>query len=164
MIELYHKHAPRTCYNIAALADSGYYNGTIFHRVIRDFMVQGGDPTGTGRGGESIYGGKFADEITPTLKHTGAGVVSMANAGPNTNGSQFFVTLKPTPFLDGKHTVLGRIYSGMGVVQRMGMVTTDAQDRPREPIVIHHAAAFRGAPELHDVDDNHELVATAVGQ
>ena len=141
----------------------------MFHRVIRDFMVQGGDPTGTGRGGESVYGGKFADEITPTLKHTGAGVVSMANAGPNTNGSQFFVTLKPTPFLDGKHTVLGRIYSGMSVIQRMGMVATDAQDRPREPIVIHHATAFRGAPELQrqgeidDDDDDDELaVSTAV--
>lgn len=161
MIELYYKHAPRTCYNLAALADSGYYNGTIFHRVVRDFMVQGGDPTGTGRGGESIYGGKFADEITPTLKHTGAGVVSMANAGPNTNGSQFFVTLKPTPFLDGKHAVFGRIYSGMGVVQRMGMVATDEQDRPREPITIHHASAFRGVHELqmqHHGGNGEELV------
>jgi peptidyl-prolyl cis-trans isomerase-like 1 len=147
VIELYYKHAPRTCYNIAALADAGYYNQATFHRVIRDFMVQGGDPTGTGRGGESVYGGKFADEITPTLKHTGAGVVAMANAGPNTNGSQFFVTLKPTPFLDGKHTIFGRIYTGMGVVQRMGLVATDEQDRPREPIVIHQARAFRGAPE-----------------
>ncbi|GAX27639.1 peptidyl-prolyl cis-trans isomerase-like 1 [Fistulifera solaris] len=147
VIELYYKHTPRTCYNIAALADAGYYNNTTFHRVIRDFMVQGGDPTGTGRGGESIYGGKFADEITPTLKHTGAGVVAMANAGPNTNGSQFYVTLKPTPFLDNKHTIFGRIYTGMGVVQRMGLVATDEQDRPREPIVIHQARAFRGAPE-----------------
>lgn len=86
VIELYYKHAPRTCYNMAALAEAGYYDGTIFHRVIRDFMVQGGDPTGTGRGGESIYGGKFQDEITRNLKHTGAGVVSMANSGPNTNG------------------------------------------------------------------------------
>mmetsp|Transcript_4564 Transcript_4564/g.7904 ORF Transcript_4564/g.7904 Transcript_4564/m.7904 type:complete len:114 (-) Transcript_4564:889-1230(-) len=75
-------------------------------------MIQGGDPTGTGRGGESIYGGKFPDEITRNLKHTGAGVVSMANSGPNTNGSQFFITLKSTPWLDGKHTIFGRIYSG----------------------------------------------------
>lgn len=109
-------------------------------------MVQGGDPTGTGRGGESIYGGKFQDEITRNLKHTGAGVVSMANAGPNTNGSQFFITLKPTPFLDGKHTIFGRVYSGMGVVQRMGMVPTDQDDRPKIPITIHQAIAYKGYP------------------
>lgn len=146
MIELYYKHTPRTCYNIAALAHAGYYNGTISHRIVRDFMVQMGDPTGTGRGGESVYGGKFDDEITRNLKHTGAGVVSMANSGPNTNGSQFFVILKPTPFLDGKHTVFGRIYSGMGVIQRMGMVATDDQDRPKEPITIHKATPTRGPP------------------
>ena len=146
VVELYYRHAPRTCYNMAALAESGYYDGTIFHRIIRDFMVQGGDPTGTGRGGESIYGGKFADEITRNLKHTGAGIVSMANSGPNTNGSQFFVTLKSTPFLDGKHTIFGRIYSGMGVVQRMGMTPTDDGDRPRSPITIHQARPFRGPP------------------
>ena len=80
------KHKPRTCYNIAALANSGYYNDVICHRIVRDFMIQTGDPTGTGRGGESIYGGKFEDEITRNLKHCGAGVVSMANSGPNTNG------------------------------------------------------------------------------
>ena len=96
--------------------------------------------------GESIYGGKFEDEITRNLKHTGAGVVSMANAGKNTNGSQFFITLKPTPFLDGKHTIFGRVYSGMGVVQRMGMVATDSEDRPKNPIKIHSATAFRGLP------------------
>mmetsp|Transcript_10594 Transcript_10594/g.13417 ORF Transcript_10594/g.13417 Transcript_10594/m.13417 type:complete len:172 (-) Transcript_10594:371-886(-) len=150
VIELYYKHAPRTCYNIAALANAGYYNNTIFHRVIRDFMVQGGDPTGTGRGGESIYGGKFEDEITRNLKHTGAGIVSMANAGPNTNGSQFFVTLKPTPFLDGKHTIFGRVHSGMGVVQRMGMVATDSGDRPKNAITIHLATAFRELSEMTD--------------
>ena len=94
-----HRHTPRTCYNIAALAQAGYYNNTIFHRIIKDFMIQGGDPTGTGRGGESVYGGKFEDEITRNLKHVGAGVLSMANSGPNTNGSQFFVTLKPCPWL-----------------------------------------------------------------
>ena len=87
VIELYYKHAPRTCYNLAALAHTGYYNNVTFHRIVRDFMVQGGDPTGTGRGGESIYGGKFADEITPHLKHSGAGIVAMANAGPDTNGT-----------------------------------------------------------------------------
>eukprot|EP00559_Dactyliosolen_fragilissimus_P000519 CAMPEP_0184863750 /NCGR_PEP_ID=MMETSP0580-20130426/12288_1 /TAXON_ID=1118495 /ORGANISM="Dactyliosolen fragilissimus" /LENGTH=146 /DNA_ID=CAMNT_0027362257 /DNA_START=103 /DNA_END=543 /DNA_ORIENTATION=+ len=131
---------------MAALAEAGYYDGTIFHRIIRDFMIQGGDPTGTGRGGESVYGGKFEDEITRNLKHTGAGVVSMANAGPNTNGSQFFVTLKTTPFLDGKHTIFGRIYSGMGVIERMGMVGTDDSDRPKSDIVIHQARPYRGPP------------------
>ncbi len=96
--------------------------------------------------GESIYGGKFEDEITRNLKHTGAGVVSMANAGKDTNGSQFFVTLKSTPFLDGKHTIFGRIYSGMGVIQRMGLVATDEDDRPKNPITIHTARPFRGPP------------------
>ncbi|GFH49345.1 peptidyl-prolyl cis-trans isomerase-like 1 [Chaetoceros tenuissimus] len=153
VIELYYRHTPKTCHNIAALADSGYYNNTIFHRIIRDFMVQGGDPTGTGRGGESIYGGKFEDEITRNLKHTGAGVVSMANSGPNTNGSQFFITLKPTPFLDGKHTVFGRVYSGMSVVQRMGLVTTDQDDKPKTPITIHTAKAYKGYPPAEE-DDN----------
>ncbi|CAI7856649.1 unnamed protein product, partial [Closterium sp. NIES-53] len=99
-VQLYHKHAPKTCRNFLELSRRGYYNGTKFHRVIKDFMAQGGDPTGTGRGGESIYGAKFEDEITRELKHTGAGVLSMANAGPNTNGSQFFLTLAPTPWLD----------------------------------------------------------------
>jgi cyclophilin family peptidyl-prolyl cis-trans isomerase len=150
VIELYYKHAPRTCHNIAGLAEADYYNKTTFHRVVRDFMVQGGDPTGTGRGGESVYGGKFEDEISRNLKHTGAGVVSMANSGPNTNGSQFFVTLRPTPWLDGKHTVFGRIYRGMGVVQRMGMVATDAEDRPKNPIIVHSAKAYRGPPPLND--------------
>eukprot|EP00586_Coscinodiscus_wailesii_P006089 CAMPEP_0172490856 /NCGR_PEP_ID=MMETSP1066-20121228/21443_1 /TAXON_ID=671091 /ORGANISM="Coscinodiscus wailesii, Strain CCMP2513" /LENGTH=150 /DNA_ID=CAMNT_0013259545 /DNA_START=138 /DNA_END=590 /DNA_ORIENTATION=+ len=131
---------------MAALAASGYYNGTVFHRIIRDFMIQGGDPTGTGRGGESIYGGKFEDEITRNLKHTGAGVVSMANAGPNTNGSQFFITLKCTPWLDGKHSIFGRIYSGMSIVQRMGMVATGDDDRPKKPIMIHKATPYRGLP------------------
>jgi peptidyl-prolyl cis-trans isomerase-like 1 len=112
-------------------------------------MVQMGDPTGTGRGGESVYGGKFEDEITRNLKHTGAGICSMANAGPNTNGSQFFVTLKSTPWLDGKHTIFGRIYSGMGVIQRMGMVATDSDDRPMTPITIHTAKPFRGPPPVH---------------
>jgi peptidyl-prolyl cis-trans isomerase-like 1 len=147
VIELYYKHAPRTCYNMAALAHAGYYNGSIFHRIVRDFMIQGGDPTGTGRGGESIYGGKFEDEITRNLKHTGAGVVAMANTGqPNTNTSQFYVALKPLPSLDNKHTIFGRIYSGMSVIRRMGMVATDADDRPKDPITIHRATPSRGPP------------------
>ncbi|KAL7524222.1 hypothetical protein ACHAWF_000868 [Thalassiosira exigua] len=169
IVELYHRHTPRTCYNMAALADAGYYDGTIFHRIIKDFMIQGGDPTGTGRGGESVYGGKFEDgklgifesqtldiftdlgprstEITRNLKHVGAGVVSMANAGPNTNGSQFFITLKPCSFLDGKHTIFGRIYSGMGVIQRMGLIATDGEDRPKCDVKIHRAFALRSPPD-----------------
>ncbi|EXB54602.1 Peptidyl-prolyl cis-trans isomerase-like 1 [Morus notabilis] len=100
-VELYYKHAPRTSRNFIELSRRGYYNNVKFHRIIKDFIVQGGDPTGTGRGGESIYGSKFDDEIKPELKHTGAGILSMANAGPNTNGSQFFITLAPCPSLDG---------------------------------------------------------------
>uniref|UniRef100_A0A7R9WXA2 Peptidyl-prolyl cis-trans isomerase n=1 Tax=Craspedostauros australis TaxID=1486917 RepID=A0A7R9WXA2_9STRA len=164
VIELYHKHAPRACYNVAGLAHEGYYDNTVFHRVIRDFMIQGGDPTGTGRGGESIYGGKFEDEITRNLKHTGAGVVSMANAGPNTNGSQFFVTLKPTPWLDGKHTIFGRIYSGMAVIQRMGLVATDKQDKPNNPITIHKAKPYRGIPPENDSQNaqpQYELITSS---
>ncbi len=102
-------------------------------------MIQGGDPTGTGRGGESVFGGKFEDEITPELRHTGAGILSMANAGPNTNGSQFFISLAPTPWLDGKHTIFGRVVSGMKVVRQIGNVATGAQDRPVAEIKILRA-------------------------
>ena len=136
-IELYWKHAPNTCRNFAELARRGYYNGTKFHRIIADFMIQGGDPTGTGRGGASIYGESFADEIHPDLKHTGAGILSMANSGPNTNGSQFFITLAPTQWLDGKHAIFGRIDQGMTVVKRMGQVETDSStDRPVDDVKI----------------------------
>lgn len=135
-LELYWKHAPITCRNFAELARRGYYNGTKFHRVIRDFMVQGGDPTGTGKGGMSIYGECFDDEIHDDLKHTGAGILSMANSGPDTNGSQFFVTLAPTQWLDGKHTIFGRIYSGMTIVKRIGLVETDKNDRPVDDVKI----------------------------
>ncbi|KAI9344815.1 cyclophilin-like protein [Zopfochytrium polystomum] len=138
-VELYLDHAPRTCKNFAELSARGYYNNVKFHRVIPDFMIQGGDPTGTGRGGASIYGEKFADEIHPQLKHTGAGILSMANSGPNTNGSQFFITLAPTPWLDGKHTIFGRVSQGMTIVKRIGMVPTDNMDRPKEDIVIRKA-------------------------
>lgn len=135
-IELYWKHAPNTCRNFAELARRGYYNNTVFHRIIPDFMIQGGDPTGTGRGGSSIYGDEFADEIHQDLRHSGAGVLSMANSGPDTNGSQFFITLAPCQHLDGKHAIFGRIYSGMQVVKRMGIVETDGDDRPTEEVKI----------------------------
>ncbi|KAK4196193.1 putative peptidyl-prolyl cis-trans isomerase-like 1 [Triangularia verruculosa] len=135
-LELYNDHAPKTCTNFSTLAQRGYYDGTVFHRIIKDFMIQGGDPTGTGRGGASIYGEKFEDEIRSDLKHTGAGVLSMANAGPNTNGSQFFITLAPTPWLDGKHTIFGRVKNGIRIVQRMGLVPVDKGDRPMEEVKI----------------------------
>jgi len=135
-IELYWAHAPKTCKNFFELAKRGYYDNTIFHRIIRDFMIQGGDPTGTGRGGESIYGRHFEDEIHPNLKHTGAGVISMANSGPDTNGSQFFITLVATPFLDAKHAIFGRIKRGMTIVQKMGNVQTTAQDKPVADVKI----------------------------
>lgn len=107
-------------------------------------MIQGGDPTGTGRGGESIFGGKFADEFQGrALYHTGAGVLSMANSGPNTNGSQFFITLAPAPFLDGKHTIFGRVSGGMEVVKRIGAVATDAQDQPTRPVALVSARVLR---------------------
>uniref|UniRef100_A0A7S2UYX2 Peptidyl-prolyl cis-trans isomerase n=1 Tax=Fibrocapsa japonica TaxID=94617 RepID=A0A7S2UYX2_9STRA len=141
-VELYYNHAPKTCLNFSELSKRGYYNNVGFHRVIKDFMVQGGDPTGTGRGGESIFGGKFEDELTRDLKHTGAGILSMANAGPNTNGSQFFMTLAPTPWLDGKHTIFGRISSGMQVVQRMGNVQTDGNDRPLVDVKVYSATPY----------------------
>merc|ERR1712025_1298224 len=100
----------------------------------------GGDPTGTGRGGESIYGASFEDEIHPGLKHTGAGVMSMANSGPDSNGSQFFVTLAPLPSLDGKHSIFGRVKKGMRVVQKMATAKTDAQDRPVQEVKILRAS------------------------
>ncbi|KAI5474142.1 hypothetical protein MNV49_004366 [Pseudohyphozyma bogoriensis] len=135
-VELYTDHAPKTCDNFRELARRGYYSGTVFHRIISDFMVQGGDPTGTGRGGTSIYGDRFADEINPELRFTGAGIVAMANSGPNTNGSQFFITLGPTPHLDKRHTIFGRIKSGMKVVERLGAVQVDKDDRPKEDVRI----------------------------
>ncbi|KAF2669106.1 putative peptidyl-prolyl cis-trans isomerase ppi1 [Microthyrium microscopicum] len=148
-LELYTTHAPRTCENFSKLAQRGYYDNTIFHRVIRDFMVQGGDPTGTGRGGQSIWGDKFKDEIDGSLKHVGAGVLSMANSGKDTNGSQFFITLAPTPWLDGKHTIFGRVKSGLKLVQRIGLVKTGKDDVPIEEIKIISAKIVEeGADEL----------------
>jgi len=148
-VELYWQHAPNTCRNFAELSRRGYYNGTKFHRVISDFMIQGGDPTATGRGGASIYGETFSDEIHPGLKHTGAGVLSMANSGPNTNGSQFFITLAPTQWLDGKHAIFGRICEGMSVVKRMGQVETDsANDRPVDDVKILRAEVVNQQDEM----------------
>lgn len=138
----------QTCKNFQTLTERGYYDTLLFHRIIPNFMLQTGDPTGTGRGGSSIYGEKFEDEIDPSLRHTGAGILSMANSGPNTNGSQFFITLAPTPWLDGKHTIFGRVTRGMGIVKRMGLVKTGAEDRPIEEVRIVKARVLEGDEEI----------------
>ncbi len=136
-IELLKKQAPRTVKNFVGLALKGYYNNIIFHRVIDNFMIQGGDPNGNGTGGESVWGGYFEDEFDPSLKHDKPGILSMANRGPNTNGSQFFITLVPTPWLDGKHSIFGKVVKGMDVVQKIGKVkTTKPYDRPEQPVVM----------------------------
>ncbi len=131
VVELYADKAPRTVANFVKLSKQGFYNGIIFHRVIPGFMVQTGDPTGTGRGGP---GYTFEDEFAPDLKHDTPGVLSMANAGPNTNGSQFFITLAPTPWLNGKHTIFGKVVEGQSVVDAIAAAQRNAQDRPLEDI------------------------------
>ncbi|KAF5309106.1 hypothetical protein D9611_014793 [Ephemerocybe angulata] len=137
-LELYWNHAPKTCKNFVELAKRGYYNGVVFHRVIADFMIQGGDQRGQGVAERASTDRSCTeDELNPELRFTGAGILAMANSGPNTNGSQFFISLGPTPYLDGKHTIFGRVSSGMRVVQRLGAVATDAQDRPLEDIKIY---------------------------
>jgi peptidyl-prolyl cis-trans isomerase B (cyclophilin B) len=131
-IELFDEDAPKTVDNFVKLAGDGFYDGVIFHRVIPDFMIQGGDPTGTGSGGP---GYSFEDEFNEHKVERGA--LAMANAGPNTNGSQFFiVTAEATPWLDGKHTVFGRVTDGIEVADTISTVPTDSQDKPRDPVVI----------------------------
>ena len=138
-LELTDDLTPRTVENFLGLIRKWYYDGVIFHRVIRDFMIQWGDPTGTGRGGESIFGEKFDDEFHPTLKHD-KGVISMANAGPNTNGSQFFIVhAQDTHYLDGRHSVFGRVVEGMEVVEDIANVPVDRSDRPMSDVVIERA-------------------------
>jgi peptidyl-prolyl cis-trans isomerase B (cyclophilin B) len=131
-VELFEDDAPKTVENFRKLAGDGFYDGVVFHRVIPDFMIQGGDPTGTGMGGP---GYTFEDEFNDHKVERGA--LAMANAGPNTNGSQFFiVTAEATPWLDGKHTVFGKVTNGMDVVDTISQLETDANDKPREPVVI----------------------------
>jgi len=144
-IELFADQTPKTVENFVGLADKGYYNGVIFHRVIKNFMLQGGDPTGTGRGGASFWGGKFEDEFVSDLKHDTPGILSMANAGPNTNGSQFFITLVATPWLDGKHTVFGKVINGMDVVNAIGEVKTAAGDKPVNEVVMEEVTIEKRA-------------------
>jgi cyclophilin family peptidyl-prolyl cis-trans isomerase len=132
-IELFRDRAPRTAENFVGLAKKGFYNGLTFHRVIPGFMIQTGCPRGDGTGGP---GYTIADEFSPELRHDGPGVVSMANAGPNTGGSQFFITLAVTPWLDGKHAIFGHTRGGQDVVEKIASVPRDAHDRPRSPVRI----------------------------
>ncbi|HED08202.1 MAG TPA: hypothetical protein ENI57_08820, partial [Ignavibacteria bacterium] len=124
-IQLFPEYAPLAVESFVKHAETGYYKNVIFHRVIDGFMIQGGDPTGTGRGGESIWGKPFKDEFTPKLKFDEPGILAMANAGPNTNGSQFFITLVPTPWLNNHHTIFGKVIEGMDVVSSIGKTKTE---------------------------------------
>ena len=131
--EMFEDKAPKTTANFIDLVSKGFYNGLIFHRVIDEFMIQGGDPTGTGTGGP---GYTIKDEFSPKLNHNEPGVISMANAGPNTGGSQFFITLAPTAWLNNKHAVFGKVIKGMDIVKKIGKVKTDGRDKPLEAVVI----------------------------
>jgi peptidyl-prolyl cis-trans isomerase A (cyclophilin A) len=147
-IELYAKECPETVWNFVNLAEGrqetskkgNFYDGLIFHRVIDGFMIQGGCPEGTGRG---TPGYRFDDEFDSSLRHTEEGILSMANAGPNTNGSQFFITLGATPHLDGRHAVFGKVIDGLDVVRNIGKVPTVVHDRPAEDIVIEKVEIIR---------------------
>lgn len=132
-IELFEDKAPKTTKNFIDLAEKGFYDGLIFHRVIDGFMIQGGDPEGTGMGGP---GYTIKDEFHKDLKHNSEGILSMANAGPDTGGSQFFITLDKTPWLDGHHAVFGKVIKGMDVVKKIGKVKTGYNDRPVDKVVM----------------------------
>ena len=132
-VELYEDKAPITTKNFADLIEKGFYDGLTFHRVIDGFMIQGGCPSGTGTGGP---GYKIKDEFHPDLKHDSKGILSMANAGPNTGGSQFFITLAATPWLDGKHAIFGKVSDGMDVIEKIGKVKTGGSDRPVSTVTV----------------------------
>jgi peptidylprolyl isomerase len=129
-LTLNEKIAPKACENFKALAKKGYYNGVIFHRVIKDFMIQSGDPTGTGRGGESIWGRDFEDEFSANVIFNKSYLLAMANRGRNTNSSQFFITTRPTPWLNGRHTIFGEVTAGFDVVRKIEQSQTDRADMP----------------------------------
>jgi len=155
-VRLFDQEVPETVANFVGLAEgtkewthpgtrekmtnTPFYDGIIFHRIIKDFMIQGGDPLGQGIGGP---GYKFKDEFHPSLRHSKAGILSMANAGPNTNGSQFFITLGPTPHLDNRHAVFGEVVEGMDIVRRIGSTPTGRQDRPVKDVVINSVKITR---------------------
>jgi cyclophilin family peptidyl-prolyl cis-trans isomerase len=139
-IELFEDKVPKTVANFTKLTEDGYYDGLIFHRVIPGFMIQGGCPDGTGMGGP---GYKFEDEFHPDLRHDGAGVLSMANAGPNTNGSQFFITQGATPHLDDRHSVFGKVVSGLDVVNTIANVDRNGMDRPDVDVVMETVTISR---------------------
>ncbi|KAG2554012.1 peptidyl-prolyl cis-trans isomerase CYP65-like [Panicum virgatum] len=141
-LELHCDITPRTCENFLTQCENSYYNGLIFHRSIKNFMIQGGDPTGTGSGGESIWGKPFKDELNSKLLHSGRGVVSMANSGPHTNGSQFFILYKSAPHLNFKHTVFGMVVGGLTTLSAMEKVPVDDDDRPLEEIKILRVSVF----------------------
>mmetsp|Transcript_3091 Transcript_3091/g.3816 ORF Transcript_3091/g.3816 Transcript_3091/m.3816 type:complete len:175 (-) Transcript_3091:554-1078(-) len=151
-VELYWDHSPKCCRNFSNLARDEFYKGLIFHRVIRNFMIQGGDPTGTGKGGQtSRHGTDFNTEIQKELKHTGAGIVAMAA----NSGSQFYVTLAPTPWVDGQFAIFGRISAGMRVIERIGLVPVDGKDKPKQEIRILGTYTYDGdVPELNRVNGN----------
>ncbi|MBU2638138.1 MAG: peptidylprolyl isomerase [Nanoarchaeota archaeon] len=139
-IQLFDDKVPVTTGNFKKLVEEGFYNGVIFHRVIDGFMLQGGDPTGSGMGGP---GYQIQDEFHPSLTHSKAGILSMANAGPNTGGSQFFITLAATPWLDNHHSVFGEVIEGMDVVEAIGKTPVGAQDRPKTDVVINKASVVK---------------------
>ena len=129
-LKLFPEIAPKACENFSGLVEKGYYNGLIFHRVIPGFMIQGGDPTGTGRGGDSIWGKSFEDEFNPAYAFDRPGILAMANAGPNTNGSQFFIITVPTPWLNMRHTIFGEVVAGFNVVQKIESASRNQFDKP----------------------------------
>lgn len=129
-LELMPKVAPKACDNFTQLVEKGYYNGIIFHRVIKEFMIQGGDPTGTGSGGSSVWGKDFEDETNPDVKFNKPGILAMANSGRNTNGSQFFITTAKTPWLHLKHTIFGKVVTGYEVVEKIENTAVGVNDKP----------------------------------
>lgn len=142
-IKLNSEVAPLACENFIKLVEKGYYNGTIFHRVIKDFMIQGGDPSGIGVGGESIWGKYFDDELDKSPGFNKPGMLAMANKGPNTNGSQFFITTAKTPWLNSHHTIFGEVIKGLDVVEKISFTDTDQRDKPLKPQKIVKATILR---------------------